>query len=267
MIQFRRRNTAWLIALGALVAFVLAAASIPTGVQAILMGLFMAVVVASLIRIDTRRNNLVQSIRRAPMRSRVSPQAKEAVERVRGRGGYMPAGLALLDFGLIALQSGQDGITMRRTRSVSKDDNGVRPFITIHVDPDEAERFAMLRFEIVDQSGHQIYVHEMKSYLRDGEMNIMADHHLPLASNATIQGSGDWDLRLFIDGSLVAMHNFMLTPSIRERQRRLSGDWEAPPEVLVEEIQQELTLKDLIKTPQKDGAGQRSTNRSSARRS
>lgn len=116
---------------------------------------------------------------------------------------------------------------MRRTRSISKDDDGARPFITLNIEPEEADRNVVLRFEITSQGGESVFVHEMKAYLRDGEMSIMADHHLPLLGNPRVQGMGDWDLRVYMDGNLIGLHNFTLSPSMRERNRRLAGSYEA----------------------------------------
>ena len=39
-----------------------------------------------------------------------------------------------------------------------------------------------------------------------------------------VDGAGDWDLRVYLDGNLVGMHNIMLAPSVRERVERLSGE-------------------------------------------
>ena len=73
---------------------------------------------------------------------RMSSEAREAVERARRRGGYFDDGLTLLDIGLITSQSNREGMVMRRTRNVSLDDDGVRPFITLHVQPAEADQIA-----------------------------------------------------------------------------------------------------------------------------
>jgi len=224
MIRLKRRNTAWLTALGLVIAFALLAGATTPAVQAVLLGIFAVAMVASLVELGPERETLLDAIRRAPIRQRISPQAKEAVERAKARGGYANNRLMMLDLGLIASQSSYEGLAMRRTRSISKDDDGVRPFVTLYVDAVEAERNAIVRFSIFDQFGDELYVYEMRTYLREGEMNIMADHHLPLAGNSAIQGAGDWDLRIHIDGNLVAMQNFMLAPSLNERSRRLAAD-------------------------------------------
>jgi hypothetical protein len=198
----------------------------------------------------------MDALRRAPVRQRVSPQAKEAIERARARGGFANNTLLMLDVGLIAVQSSYEGMAMRRTRSISKDDDGARPFVTLYVDPAEAERNAVIRFEIYNQHGDEQFVHEMKVFLREGEMNIMTDHHLPLAGNRDITGAGDWDLRVYLDGNLVGLHNFMLAPSMNERQRRLTGEVEFSPDEeyshsnfeIIDEVQQEIPprLQDLL---------------------
>ena len=227
MIRLRRKNTAWLAALGLLIAFALIAGgiAITPPVQIALLAVFALAMVGSTVEIGRDRETLIDALKRAPVRQRISPQAREANERARAYGGYTNSDLMMIDLGVIAQQSSYEGMAMRRTRNVSRDDHGVRPFVTLYVDPVEAERHAVIRFEIFNQYGDQQYVHEMKTYLRDGEMNILADHHLPLAGNSEVQGAGDWDLRVYVDGNLVGMHNMMLTPSMRERSRRLSQEY------------------------------------------
>ena len=116
----------------------------------------------------------------------------------------------------------------------------------------------------------------MKTYLRDGELELLADHQLPLAGNAGIDGSGDWDLRVYVDNNLIGMHDLMLAPSVNERRRRLSGEAEfketrvrasrrtnLEDAVIVDEIEQtEATqLKDLLQQPSSSGRRSLSRNR------
>lgn len=219
----RRSNNVWLIAMSLLIAFALIAggAAVPLPVQLFLLGLFTFSLGASMLEFGKQRKTLVDAIR-SKSRQRISPAAKEALDRARNRGGYDPIGMTMMDVGLIAVQSSYEGIAMRRTRSVSKDDDGVRPFVVLHVEPSEADRNARIRFEVQDHNGQTKYVHELKTYLRDGEINIMADHHLPLSGNEDIIGAGDWELRVLLDGSLVGVQHFTLAPSMTERARRLA---------------------------------------------
>ncbi|MCU0514834.1 MAG: hypothetical protein MUE40_19945 [Anaerolineae bacterium] len=252
MIRLRRKNTVWLTVLGLVIAFALLAGNITLPVQLALLGVFGVAVLASMVQLGRERESLIQALRRAPVRQRVSAQAREATERAKGHNGYLVSGLTMLDVGLIALQSSSEGMAMRRARTVSKDDDGARPFITLNVEPEEADRNALVRFEILNHYGEQVYVHEMKAYLRDGEMSLMADHHLPLAGNRGIGGTGDWDLRVFIDGNLAAIHNFTLAPGLSDRTRRLSSQYEdSEPETvfdIIDEVQQDVSpsLQDLL---------------------
>src|SRR5690606_4120924 len=114
-----------------------------------------------------------------------------------------------------------EGMVMRRTRSISKDDDGVRPYATLHVGPSAADTTSIIRFEMIDHNGEQQYIHEMKTYLRDGQMNILADHQLPLARNERLSGAGDGDLRIYVDGVLLGALSFTVAPSVRERNRQI----------------------------------------------
>jgi len=228
MVRFRRKNTAWLTVLGLIVLLALLAGSAITPPVAIaLLSILAMAALMSSVEVGRERENLMSTIRRIPTKSRMSAQAREAAERAKMNGGYTSSGITLMDVGLIAVQSSVEGMAMRRTRSISKDDDGARPFITLNVEPEDADRNVLIRFEINSQGGESVFVHEMKAYLRDGEMSIMADHHLPLDGNPRVQGMGDWDLRVYMDGNLIGLHNFTLAPSMRERNRRLAGDYQA----------------------------------------
>lgn len=253
MIRFKRRNTIWLAALSVLMMLVIVSSNVPADAQALLLGLFMLALAGSFIDIGAlgSREEWLQSLQqRSPLnRTRMSPQAREATARASGRPGYRTPEVQLVDVGMIAAQSGSEGLVMRRTRSISKDDDGVRPFVTINVPATEADRNALVRFEIMDQNGQDQYIYEMKVFLRDGEMNILADHHLPLRKNEQIAGIGDWDLRIFIDGDLVGVHNFALTASYEERRQRLNKGrdefYVTEPESESQEIP--LSLEELLR--------------------
>ncbi len=215
--RLQRRNFAWLTVLGALIVIAVLSGIEPL-IAVTLLGIYLGALVASVI--DFQPTRLIDKSRSSLTMMRMTSEAREAVERARRRGGYVDDGLTLLDIGLITAQSNRDGMVMRRTRSVSLDDDGIRPFITLHVQPENAEQVARIRFEIIDGHGQPQYVHEMRTYLRDGEMNILADHQLPLAESARALQAGDWDLRITIDGALLGAHTFTLAPSLSDRFRR-----------------------------------------------
>jgi hypothetical protein len=248
--RIRRRNTAWLAIIGVLTAIVVLSGVATPLVTISLVGLFLLAAAASMIEIRPQRifNNVSQS----PLTlMRMSAQAREAVERARRRTNYSPAGLTLLDVGLISLQSSSEGMVMRRSRTISLDDDGVRPYITLHIQPDAADRNSVIRYEILDHNGQVQYVHEMKTYLRDGEMNLLADHHLPLLGNERLVGGGEWDLRVSIDGTLVGLLSFTATPSIEARERYMRGTAGAASRL--EDVEQEdapVSLEDLLRSQQ-----------------
>jgi hypothetical protein len=251
MIRVRQRNVWWI---GILSALTLLAVIAGAAVAPVLVLLLAAAAGASFLRLNAP-NTLVEAVtQRVPtaVTGRQSQSAREAVSRASTRGYVPTPQLSLGDIGLIATSRGEDGIEMRRTKSISKDDEGVRPFIVLHVDPSEADRNVKLRFEMIDQNGRGLYIHEMNTYLRDGELNILPDTHLPLMSNGQIEGSGGWDLRVYMDNDLIAIHNFTLEPSDAERARRLGGS-ARPRRYIMEESSEEesedipLTLEDLLR--------------------
>ena len=222
--NFNRRNVIWLGALSVLMALVLISGNVAAEVQAVFAGLFLLAAAMTFFDFNIMDSGrLVQSLQqRSPLnRLRMSPEAREAIARASTRSGYYASSLELADLGVIALQNGTDGMVMRRTRTISKDDDGVRPFVTLNVPTSEAERHANVLFELVDQNGDEQYVYEMRVFLRDGEMNILADTQLPLAGNEHIAGMGDWDLRVSVDGILLGVHSLALTASEETRIRRL----------------------------------------------
>lgn len=225
MVNFNRRNTLWLGILASIIAVVLLIGNVPATVQLLLLGIFAFAVVATFFN-PKLPVNLMQTVQERTQnrvaRSRMSPQAQEASARAEARGTYISTNVNLIDVGMITTQSGDDGMVMRRTRTISKDDDGVRPFVTLQVPHSESERNANFRFEIIDQNGVQQHVHEMNIYLRTGEVNVLSDHHLPLFENPQVEGMGDWDLRVYIDDALVGIHNFTLTPSYEDRRERLN---------------------------------------------
>jgi hypothetical protein len=256
--RVRRRHTAWLAVLATLVMLVTLSGTASAPVTAALLSLFAVALVASIIEFQPKR--LLENVSSSPLAMmRMSPQAREAVERARRRTAYAPPGLNLLDVGLISLQSSTDGMVMRRSRMVSLDESGVRPYITLHIDPSEADRNAVVRFEILDQNGTVQYIHEMKTYLRDGEMNILADHQLPLAGNERLAGAGDWDLRVSIDGTLLGLLTFTTTPSINNRNRQFIQAANDAAYRLSDESAEEspTTLQDLLRAANKDRSERR----------
>lgn len=244
----RRRHYGWLVVLAAMIGIAVLSPAVPAQVTLVLLALYAVALGATFL--NFKPEQLLDRSRSSLTMMRMSSEAREAVDRARRRGSLIDSNLTLLDIGLITSQSNRDGMVMHRTRSVSKDDDGVRPFITLHVQPESAEQTALIRFEMIDHNGQSQYVHEMRTYLRDGEMNILADHHLPLAGNDQIVGAGDWDLRVSINGNLIGAHAFNLTPSISERlgRREPSAAEAARPRLRQSDDEAPMSLEELLRS-------------------
>jgi hypothetical protein len=244
----QRRPYAWLLVLAMMIGIaIISPAAIPVEAVAALLILYGIALGASLITVKPER--LLDRSRSSLTMMRMSSEAREAVERARRRGSLLNSGITLLDIGLISSQSSREGMVMRRTRAVSGDDDGVRPFVTLHVQPESADQTAVIRFEMIDQNGDPQYVHEMRTYLRDGEMNILADHHLPLLENDKIIGAGDWDLRVSVNGTLMGAHTFNLTPSIQDRLGRYRHEEEEErPRLRQTDEEAPMSLEDLLRS-------------------
>ncbi|MDX2162906.1 MAG: hypothetical protein SF162_16440 [bacterium] len=268
-LRFTRANTIWLSILAGMIGIGALGGADNPAVIAALVGIFGLSAAAALI--DVQPERIIDQSRSSLTAIRMSAEAREASERARRRGNIPDTGLMLFDIGLFTASNGQDGLTMQRTREVSKDEDGVRPFIQLHVQPRSADRAARIKFELIDQRGDVQYVHEMNTHLRDGEMNILPDHHLPLLQNQRVT-PGDWDLRVYIDGSLIGAHSFSVIPSFQDRfprtaNRSASGAAPAPrthnplsdedaDSRTIRTDDAPMTLEDLLRSRgQNDGSG------------
>jgi hypothetical protein len=243
--RYRKSSTSWLVALAALTGIAVLSGTATVAVQVALLALFATALVLTLS--PGRPARIVRVARASGAAARMSADAREAAARARREGALGTTDLTLLDIGLIALESSDEGMHMRRTSSPSLDDDALRPFVTLHVQPTAAERRALVRFELRDGQGKSRYVHELRPYLRAGDMNLLADHQLPLRENPDALQAGDWDLRLFIDGRLMADHVFTLTPSLENRfarARRLESREPAPRSTPAD---QSMSLEDLLR--------------------
>ncbi len=248
--RIRRRNVTWLILLGVLVAIAVLA-NVATGIQTgALLALYAVALAASLL--EVRPAKIIDGVQRSSLaRMRMSPQAQEAVDRASRRGSVGVVGITMVDIGLIVSHTTSEGMVMRRSRAFSKDDDGVRPYLTLHVHPNAADTTSIVRFELIDHNGQQQYVHEMKTYLRDGEMNILADHQLPLGRNERLAGSGDGDLRVYLDGVLLGALNYTLSPSVRERNRQISRMQQLDEDEMLDDADASggpMSLEDLLRS-------------------
>ncbi len=214
--RVRRRNMVWLGILGALAGVAILSQGVTSGVSLLLLASMGVAAGVSLFDMEPRR--LIKAVQdRSPIGGRISADAREAAERARARGAYLPRDMDLLDVGLIAMRERYSGMVMQRTRNLSLDDESARPYVTLQVPPLEADRRATVRFDMEDGHGDLVYSHEQQVYLRDGKMDILAGNQMPLFNSTMNLNTGDGDLRVYIDDRLVGVLGFALSPSTSDR--------------------------------------------------
>jgi hypothetical protein len=214
--RIKRRNLVWLGVLGTLTGLAVLAQGITAPASLLLLGAMGVAGVVSLF--DVEPQALIKTVQDKTVRGgRASADAREASERARARGSFIATKAELLDIGVIALRDSYEGMVMQRTRSLSLDDEGVRPYITLQVPALEADRHATIRFEIDDAHGKKIYVHDQEMYMRDGRLDILTDTMLPISDSDLGIAHGEADLRVYIDGDLVGVLGLTLAPSTRDR--------------------------------------------------
>ncbi len=250
--RIKRRNLVWLGVLGTLTGLAVLAQGITAPASLLLLG---AMGVAGMVSLfDLEPQALIKTMQdKTALGGRVSPDAREAAERARARGTYISTQTDLLDIGVIALRDSYEGMVMQRTRSLSLDDEGVRPYITLQVPAMEADRHATIRFEIDDAHGKKIYVHDQPMYMRDGRMDILTDTMLPLNDSDLGIAHGEGDLRVYIDGDLVGILGVTLAPSTRDRWAGRRREQEARASSRLQdrptraEDDEPVSLEDLLK--------------------
>lgn len=249
--RIKRRNLVWLGVLGTLTGIAVFAQGLGAPSSLLLMGALGIAGVTSLF--DLEPQTILKTVQDKTARGgKVSPEAREAAERARARGSFPLSNVQLLDIGMIALRDSYEGMVMQRTRNLSLDDEGVRPYITLQVPATEADRRAIIRFEIDDAHGKKVFLQEQEMYMRDGRMDILADTMMPLNASDLNIAHGEGDLRVYIDGDLLGVFGASIAPSTRDRWagRRQAREERASSRLSDTEPDQEealISLEDLLK--------------------
>ncbi len=224
----------WLMLLGIAVGIVVLAGAIGATALSAELAVVMLVAYLSMVFVALAGNRVRNFQMPRPnlrVAARATPAGRRAAQRARSRPEYN-GDSGVMDIGLIVNQRRGGHWDRRLAQSVSMDEGAVQPYITIDVPSQLAHRLALIRFEMYDQAGRLQFTHQIEQWVRDGENNVFCDRQLPLAGNESIGRSGTWDLRVTIDGALVAIHSFGVTPSTEARRRQFSGDGEAASERL-----------------------------------
>ncbi len=171
-----------------------------------------------------------QSRGRTPTRQpgQMHPAAAKAVQRA----GHDPDDLpvAPLDMGLL-VYSGEGNPTPYRDTPPPDDADYVRPFVVLR-SPRRAQ--GKIRFEIVDAGGTRRFIDESDCELQRGETFLSPRTWLPLRNVDSL--GGQWELRVYGAGVLLATHTFRWRDTGGgEFRRYLNDDGEIKDE-LVEEL-------------------------------
>ncbi|NLX10984.1 MAG: hypothetical protein GXY36_15145 [Chloroflexi bacterium] len=244
-----RGTVVWLLIVGMVLGLTLFAGEIPNAVGAALLAAYMAMVL--LVARNVRIGSVFESLPN-PRARRAQPTevGREAAARARNHPDYDSL-IDLLDIGLVVDEQRPDGVSLRRGRFISLDDDGIRPFAIVHVPETLDEHLAHVRFEMRDEAGRAQYVYEDEKWLRAGETPLLPDYRLPVRRNQKPLDAGNWSMRVLVDGGLVGVHHFNLAPSLVERRRMMSSDGEIRERVWRSDEEEDealpLSLEELLR--------------------
>lgn len=225
--MFRNSNRGtlvWLFIVGVALSMATVAGEIPNEVNAALIAAYLGLVL--LVARNVPFGSVLESL---SARSEKQPEpteiAREAIARARTHPDYDSL-IQLLDVGLIVDEQRPDGVSLRRGRFVSLDDDGLRPFGIVHVPAGLSGRFGHIRFEIRDETGHLHYVYEDEKWLQPGENALLPDYRFPIRKQADKLAAGGWSTSIIVDGGVLGIHHFNLSPSLAARRRLIGADGE-----------------------------------------
>jgi hypothetical protein len=249
MFQHSYRGTlVWLFIVGMALGLTLAAGEVSNTAGVALLAVYFALVLAIARRVQL--GSVVGSLSTLrTRRAQATEVAREAIARARSHPAYDSL-IHLLDIGLIVDEQRPDGLSLRRGRFISLDDDGVRPFAIVHVPDALSERVARIRFEVRNEAGQVQYVYETDKWLQAGENPILPDYRLPVRNNTAELVAGAWTVHLIVDGGMLGIHNFSLSPSLTARRHQMSSDGEIRERVWRTEEEDEalpLSLEELLR--------------------
>lgn len=187
-------------------------------IGAVLLTAFMAFVWATARPTQVRHlPETTAQMRSRVTRPRITSQAREAAAFA--RPGLFSGEFTLQDVGLVVDERSRSGLSLRRARLTSLDDESIRPYVVLHYT--SYPRQVIIRFEIRDAAGHTQFVYEMEQMIRAGENLIVPDYRLRLRGNEKLSRTGTWDLAVSVDSQTMGVHNFSMSPSISDRLRVL----------------------------------------------
>lgn len=232
MMQSRQRgNKLWLAILSGVVGVAVLSGVTSPVVTAALLTLLVLAGIGTFFEIDPR--SALQSVQRARLSAQMTPDAREAIDRATRGTSRDRSGIVLMDIGLITTETTRSGMDIRRGRRVTGDADGLRPYVTLHVDRARSDARARVVFEIIDQAGERQFIRQEMLRLREGAIDVVPTHHLPLSGRADLS-QGGWELRVTIDDVPVAILPFTFSIGVRDRLR--TDDEATPLPMSIEEM-------------------------------
>ena len=225
--MFRHSNRGtlvWLFVVGVALGLTMLAGEVPAAMGAVLLAAYLGLValVARNVQLDAV---LAPRAIRKTHDKEPTEVAQEAAARARSHPNFDSL-VRLLDVGLIVDEPRPDGMSLRRGRFISLDDDGVRPFAIVHVPEALGGRLGHIRFEIRDEAGQLHYVFEEEKWLQAGENILLPDYRFPIRKKASELEPGGWTALVMVDKGLLGIHNFNISPSLTARRRQMSSDGE-----------------------------------------
>lgn len=219
-----RGTVVWLFIVGMALGLTLLAGAVPTEIGAAMLAAYLGLwlVIARNVNLGPFFDSW-----KARVLSETEPTevAREAVARARSDPNYDSL-VRLLDIGLIVDEQRPDGMALRRGRFISLDDDAIRPFVIIHVPDVLGGRLSHIRFELLDSNDQLCYVFEDEKWLQAGQNTLLPDYRFPIRKKADELEAGGWSARLIIDGGVIGVHHFNLSPALRDRRRNIGTDGE-----------------------------------------
>jgi hypothetical protein len=257
MFRHSNRGTeAWLLIVGVALSLVLMTGEVSTEMGAALLAAYLglAFIVTRNVPLAALSSRFASQIVREKEPTEV---AREAAARARALDNY-DALLRLMDVGLIVEELRPDGMSLRRGRFISLDDESVRPFAMIYVPTGLSDRLSRIRFEIRDSQNNLRYAFEEEKWLIEGENILLPDYRFPVRKKAADLEAGGWTAQVVVDGGILGIHHFNLSPSLSHLRRQASADGEIRERVWRNETDDTslpLSLEELLRQQSRQQSG------------
>jgi hypothetical protein len=229
MFKVGRAKALWLFMLGIITFLALSAGELPPVMKVGMLLTYLFTIAITLWRARTvdiplpgrRYEQIRSSVRRKVNRISVSESARRAADRASGFAHYSDI-FTLLDIGVMTLERSKGAeAVFEITDRVSLDRDALRPYVKLDVPASLAEQVAAFAFQVTDDAGETLYETKVSHKLRAGENLVLPKYQLPLQKDAVRLRSGTWDMTASVNGRLLGIYDFRVTPSYSAR--RASG--------------------------------------------